>query len=146
MRAASVLVLDVQTVEGAFWMLNYDEDLFEDLCVAALSLARANIVADAATGFAAAGFTRTTQRIAYLPPRADREQIERYREDESVRSSAVDACQHGFVPFVVRDAVGDRAPGPHEASLVDLQAKYAEVVGEAEALDYLRTAGAPPLP
>ena len=27
--------------------------------------------------FAAAGFTRTTQRIAYLPPRADREQIER---------------------------------------------------------------------
>ncbi|HYI21303.1 MAG TPA: DUF58 domain-containing protein [Candidatus Limnocylindrales bacterium] len=72
-----ILVLDVQTVEGAFWMLNYDEDLFEDLCIAALSLARANVVADAATGFAAAGFTRTTQRIAYLPPRADREQIER---------------------------------------------------------------------
>lgn len=63
-----------------------------------------------------------------------------------VRSSAVDACQHGFVPFVVRDAVGDRDPGPHEASLFDLQAKYAEVVGEAEALDYLRSAGAPPPP
>jgi uncharacterized protein (DUF58 family) len=72
-----ILVLDVQTMEGAFWMLNYDEDLFEDLCVAALSLARANIIEDAATGFAAAGFTRTTQRVAYLPPRADREQIER---------------------------------------------------------------------
>jgi uncharacterized protein (DUF58 family) len=72
-----IVVLDVQTVEGPYWMLNYDEDLFEDLCVAALSIARANIVADAATGFAAAGFTRTTQRFAWLPPRADRAQIER---------------------------------------------------------------------
>jgi hypothetical protein len=71
------VVIDVQTVEGPYWMLNYDEDLFEDLCVAALSMARANIVADAATGFAAAGFTRTTQRFAWLPPRADRAQIER---------------------------------------------------------------------
>jgi uncharacterized protein (DUF58 family) len=72
-----VIVLDVQTVEGPYWMLNYDEDLFEDLCVAALSMARANVVADAACGFAAAGFTRTTQRFAWLPPRADRGQIER---------------------------------------------------------------------
>jgi maleamate amidohydrolase len=54
-----------------------------------------------------------------------------------VRATAVDACQHGFVPLVVRDAVADRDPGPHEANLFDLQAKYAEVVGEAEALDYL---------
>ena len=29
-----------------------------------------------------------------------------------VRATAVDALQHGFVPAVVRDAVGDRAPGP----------------------------------
>ncbi len=72
-----ILVLDVQTVEGPYWMLNYDDELFEDLCVAALSMARANVVADAACGFAAAGFTRTTQRFAWLPPRADRAQIER---------------------------------------------------------------------
>ena len=45
-----------------------------------------------------------------------------------VRATAVDACQHGFVTWVVRDAVGDRADGPHEANLFDLQAKYAEVV------------------
>ena len=49
-----------------------------------------------------------------------------------VRATAVDACQHGFVPYVVRDAVGDRDPRPHEASLFDLAAKYAEVVSEAE--------------
>ena len=55
-----------------------------------------------------------------------------------VRASAVDACQHGFVPLVVRDAVGDRHPSPHEASLFDLQAKYAEVVSLGFARDYLR--------
>jgi nicotinamidase-related amidase len=54
-----------------------------------------------------------------------------------VRATAVDCCQHGFVPMVVRDAVGDRAPGPHEANLFDLQAKYAEVVALSEAVEYL---------
>lgn len=54
-----------------------------------------------------------------------------------VRATALDACQHGFIPFVVRDACGDRHPGPHEASLFDLQAKYAEVVSEVEVLALL---------
>jgi maleamate amidohydrolase len=54
-----------------------------------------------------------------------------------VRASAVDACQHGFIPLVVREAVGDRAPGPHEANLFDLQAKYAEVIALADARTYL---------
>jgi nicotinamidase-related amidase len=51
-----------------------------------------------------------------------------------IRASAVDACQHGFIPLVVREAVGDRAPEPHEASLFDLQAKYAEVISLESAL------------
>jgi nicotinamidase-related amidase len=51
-----------------------------------------------------------------------------------VRATALDAMQHGFVPIVVRDAVGDRDPRPHEANLLDLQAKYADVVTEAETL------------
>jgi maleamate amidohydrolase len=50
-----------------------------------------------------------------------------------VRASVLDALQHGFAPFVVRDACADRHPGPHEANLFDLQAKYAEVIGEAVA-------------
>lgn len=54
-----------------------------------------------------------------------------------VRATAVDACQHGFVPLVVREAVGDRHPAPHEANLFDLQAKYAEVVSLAAAEKYL---------
>lgn len=55
-----------------------------------------------------------------------------------VRATALDACQHGFLPFVVRDAVGDRDPRPHEASLFDLQAKYAEVVSEADIMQHLQ--------
>lgn len=54
-----------------------------------------------------------------------------------VRATAVDACQHGFVPLVVRDAVGDRHPEPHAANLFDLQAKYAEVISLADAAAYL---------
>ncbi len=51
-----------------------------------------------------------------------------------VRASALDALQYGFIPYVVREACGDRDPRPHEASLFDLQAKYAEVVSERDAL------------
>ena len=56
-----------------------------------------------------------------------------------VRASAVDAMQSGFVPLVVREAVGDRDSRPHDATLFDLQAKYAEVVSESQALTYLRS-------
>jgi nicotinamidase-related amidase len=58
-----------------------------------------------------------------------------------VRASAVDCCQHGFVPLVVRDAVGDRAPEPHAANLFDLQAKYAEVIDLEQAREYLAALG-----
>lgn len=54
-----------------------------------------------------------------------------------VRATALDACQNGFLPFVVRQACGDRHPGPHEANLFDLQAKYAEVIDEDEALAHI---------
>lgn len=54
-----------------------------------------------------------------------------------VRATALDALQHGFAPFVVRDGCGDRAPGPHESNLFDLQAKYAEVVDEAAAMELM---------
>ena len=56
-----------------------------------------------------------------------------------VRATCVDAMSHGFIPLVVRDACGDRASGPHEANLYDMSAKYAEVVSEADAINYLGT-------
>ena len=44
-----------------------------------------------------------------------------------IRATTVDACQYGFIPVVVREAVGDRPGGTHDANLFDLQVKYAEV-------------------
>lgn len=46
-----------------------------------------------------------------------------------VRATAVDAMQYGFIPLVVPEACLDRDSRPHEASLFDLGAKYADLVG-----------------
>jgi maleamate amidohydrolase len=56
-----------------------------------------------------------------------------------VRATAVDCCQYGFIPVVVREAVGDRAPGPHEANLFDIQTKYGEVMRIDAVQRYLKT-------
>jgi maleamate amidohydrolase len=45
-----------------------------------------------------------------------------------VRASVVDAMCWGFRPVVLADCVGDRALGPHQASLFDMEQKYADVV------------------
>ncbi|WAC71977.1 isochorismatase family protein [Roseateles sp. SL47] len=55
-----------------------------------------------------------------------------------VRATALDALQHGFAPFVVREACGDRDERPQQSNLFDLQAKYAEVVSVEEAIQALR--------
>lgn len=55
-----------------------------------------------------------------------------------VRATCVDACSHGFIPIVVEEACGDRHQDPHQANLFDMNAKYADVVSEQEAVNYLR--------
>jgi maleamate amidohydrolase len=45
-----------------------------------------------------------------------------------VRPTVVDALQHGYRVVVPREAVADRAAGPHIASLTDIDAKYGDVV------------------
>lgn len=54
-----------------------------------------------------------------------------------VRATVVDSMQHGFIPIVVKEAVGDRAIEPHEASLFDIQAKYGEVYTLKQTVDYI---------
>lgn len=56
-----------------------------------------------------------------------------------VRATAVDACQNGFRPIVVTEAVGDRSEAAHIQSLFDLNAKYADVVSLAETLAYFES-------
>ena len=54
-----------------------------------------------------------------------------------VRATCVDAMSHGFRTAVIAEACGDRHPAPHEANLFDMNAKYADVVSEAEAIAFL---------
>jgi maleamate amidohydrolase len=60
-----------------------------------------------------------------------------------IRATAVDLFQHGFPTLVPRECVADRAEGPHEANLFDMNAKYADVVSVDEALAYLQEVGEP---
>ncbi|MGY1653374.1 isochorismatase family protein [Geodermatophilus sp. SYSU D01119] len=55
-----------------------------------------------------------------------------------VRATAMDALNSGFRPQVVREACADRSAALHENNLADLDAKYADATGLAEALDRLR--------
>ena len=54
-----------------------------------------------------------------------------------IRATCVDSCQHGFIPIVVEEACGDRHASPHEANLFDMNAKYGDVVSEADTIDWL---------
>ncbi|MEZ5563634.1 MAG: N-carbamoylsarcosine amidohydrolase [Gammaproteobacteria bacterium] len=56
-----------------------------------------------------------------------------------IRATAVDAVQNGFRPIVVRECVGDRHDGPHEANLFDINAKYGDVISKTEALRHIRS-------
>lgn len=66
-----------------------------------------------------------------------------------IRATAIDLLQYGYPTLVPRECIGDRAPEPHEANLVDIQAKYADVVSVEDALSYLgkakRPVGTPPV-
>lgn len=79
---------------------------------------------DLASGLAAAG--------------VDTVVVTGYSTSGCVRASALDALQHGFRPMVVSEAVADRSPAVQDANLFDLDAKYADVIGLADALPQLR--------
>ncbi|MEV0221790.1 isochorismatase family protein [Streptomyces sp. NPDC050704] len=54
-----------------------------------------------------------------------------------VRATALDAMQHGFIPVVVEEAVGDRDPDIHAANLFDIKHKIGEVWPIERVEDYL---------
>ena len=54
-----------------------------------------------------------------------------------VRATVVDAMSNGFRPIVPRECSGDRAQGPHEANLFDIDQKYGDVMSLEEVLDEL---------
>ena len=56
-----------------------------------------------------------------------------------VRATAVDALQHGYRVLVPRDGVADRADDAHRASLLDIDAKYGDVVSIDDAIAAVST-------
>lgn len=85
----------------------------------------------------ASAFHGTTLSATLTALRVDTVIITGVSTSGCVRATGVDAIQYGYVPLVVRQAVGDRDPRPHEANLFDLQAKYAEVVDEDQIHSWL---------
>jgi len=86
----------------------------------------------------ASAFFGTSLAAALTAQRVDTLFISGCTTSGCVRASAVDACQNGFRPMIVRDCVGDRSASAHEANLSDLDAKYADVLSLKEASEYLR--------
>jgi len=86
----------------------------------------------------ASAFFGTSLATWLTARRADTVVICGFSTSGCVRASALDALQSGFRPMVVRDSVADRDPRPHEANLFDLDAKYADVVDLADAVEHLK--------
>jgi nicotinamidase-related amidase len=57
-----------------------------------------------------------------------------------VRATAVDAMQYGYRVVVPRDAVADRAQGPHDSALFDIEAKYGDVLSTDETIELVLAA------
>ncbi|MGC8634100.1 MAG: DUF58 domain-containing protein [Candidatus Limnocylindrales bacterium] len=72
-----LLALDIQTVEGLHWLLAYEEELLEGLCVAAASLARRTLGEGAGCGLIAAAYAGTPQPIVWIAPSAGPGQLGR---------------------------------------------------------------------
>ena len=56
-----------------------------------------------------------------------------------IRATAIDLMQYSFPTFIPSECVGDRALGPHQSNLLDIDAQYADVVPLADMLGYLDT-------
>ena len=55
-----------------------------------------------------------------------------------VRASVIDSMSYNFRTVVVSNCVGDRALGPHEANLFDMEQKYADLMTSSEIIAVLQ--------
>ena len=117
-----VFVLDVQTVSGPAWEMSWDPDAFEGLCIAAAALARSALNGGAAVGLAAAGFSGTAQRVAYLPTRAGAAQLSRVTDLLARLGPISSGSLSGLLTWLVRRV-------PPGASFVILTARPPLEVG-----------------
>ncbi len=60
-----------------------------------------------------------------------------------IRATVVDALSYGYRVAVPAGCIADRAAGPHDANVFDMDAKYADVMPLPQILDYITSLGAP---
>jgi len=75
-----LLAVDLQTVPGPHWLMLFDDDQVEALCVAAASLARRMLRTDTACGLLVGAQLAGGRRWAYLPPSAAASQLGRIED------------------------------------------------------------------
>lgn len=54
-----------------------------------------------------------------------------------VRASVVDSFSHGWRTIIARECVGDVERGPQEANLLDMERRYADIIGVEQIITYL---------
>ena len=75
-----LIAVDLQTVPGPHWLMIFDDDQVEALCVAAASLARRLLGTDSACGLLLGAQLVGGRRYAYLPPSAATSQLGRIED------------------------------------------------------------------
>ena len=75
-----LLAVDLQTVPGPYWLMLFDDDQVEALCVAAASLARRMLRTDTACGLLVGAQLAGGRRWAYVPPSAAASQLGRIED------------------------------------------------------------------
>ena len=72
-----VIALDVQTLPGPFWVMQYDDDLVEGVCVAVMSMCRSLVASGVACGLAVNAYQSLSEaRSVYIAPNSATRQIE----------------------------------------------------------------------
>jgi nicotinamidase-related amidase len=54
-----------------------------------------------------------------------------------IRAAAIDGMSHGYRMIFPRECIADRAQRPHEANLLDMDAKYGDVMPAEDVIAYL---------
>jgi uncharacterized protein (DUF58 family) len=120
-----LLALDLQTVEGPHWLMLYDDEMVEGLCVAAASIARRVLGEGAASGLLAGAQLSGGGQWTYLAPDAASGQLGRL-EDALARMRPLiaapfevllDAVPRLLPPGATVITIGARDPSPYAARL-----------------------------
>ena len=84
-------------------------------------------------------FFQTAVTQFFIKERADTVIVVGCNTSGCIRASVIDAFSYGYRVAVPEDCVGDVEEGPHQANLLDVGRRYADVVTLDDVLEYLET-------